>query len=208
LELNGIKVVSANTDGVMVKCPRHNLELMEQITKWWETVTGFKTEGKNYKALYSRDINNYIAIDEKLVVKHKGAYFNPWDDPKENPEKKLHKNPVTTICIQAVDEYLTKGAALEDTIWNCKDIRKFIRIQSVKGGAVKDGQYLGSCIRWYYSKDETGEIVKAVNGNKVPKSDGGRPCMKLPDQFPDDINYDWYLAECRKILTKIGATTN
>lgn len=207
LELSGIRVVSANTDGVMVKCPKHLLGLLDQVMKWWEDITGFETEGKNYKALYSRDINNYIAIDEKNEVKHKGAYANPWNDPKENPEKKLHKNPVTTVCIEAVDAFLTNGTPLEETLWHCKDIRKFIRIVSVDGGAVKDGQYLGKSIRWYYSINERGkEMVRAKNGHMVSKSTGGLPCMQLPEEFPQDIDYDWYLAESKKILKAIGAT--
>lgn len=206
LELAGIHVVSGNTDGIMIKCPRDKMELMEQIVKWWENETGFSTEGKNFKALYSRDINNYIAIDETLVVKHKGAYFNPWNDPKENPEKKLHKNPVTTICIEAVDEYLTKGVPLERTIHDCKDIRKFTRMQAVKGGAVKDGEFLGKQIRWYYSVNEReNEIVRAINGHLVGSSRGGKPCMELPDEFPEDVDHEWYVAKSQKILKEIGA---
>jgi len=204
LELEGIQVVSANTDGVMVKCPRNKIEYFNAIVNLWEIATGFKTESKNYSALYSRDINNYIAIAEDKSVKLKGAYSNPWNDPKENPEKKLHKNPVTTICIEAVVAYLSENIPLEDTIWKCRDIRKFTRMQSVTGGAVKDGQFLGKTVRWYYATGETGEIVKAINGNKVGGSDQGKPLMELPPQFPHDINYDWYLARCHKILKDLG----
>lgn len=205
LEMNGIKVVSANTDGIMIKCPKHLIPLQKQIMSWWEQRTGFETEGKNYRSLYSRDINNYIAIDEKGVVKHKGAYANPWNDPKENPEKKLHKNPVTTICIEAVDAYLLNGTPLEHTIRACTDIRKFTRMQSVTGGAVKNGDFLGKQIRWYYAAGEQGEIIKAKNGHKVGSSDGARPLMQLPDVFPNDIDYEWYVNNSLKILSKIGA---
>jgi hypothetical protein len=206
LEMSGITVVSANTDGVMVKCPRPLLATLNQITKWWEYETGFQTESKNYRSIFSRDINNYIAIDEKGEVKRKGAYANPWDDPKEPTEKKLHKNPVTTICIAAVEAYLKEGIPLEQTIWKCKDIRKFIRIQSVKDGAVKDGEYLGRSVRWYYSIEERGkEIIRASNGHMIGKSTGGKPALLLPESFPEDIDYDVYLAESKKILRKIGA---
>lgn len=206
LELEDIPVVSGNTDGIMIKCPRDKIERMEEIVKWWENVTGFTTEGKNFHSIYSRDINNYIAIDEKMVTKHKGAYFNPWDDPKENPEKKLHKNPVTTICIAAVDEYLTKGIPLEESIHDCKDVRKFTRMQAVKDGAVKDGHYLGKQIRWYYSTEERNkEIVRASNGHLVGSSKGGKPLLELPEQFPHDIDYEWYIARSQKILKEIGA---
>ncbi|HEY6020964.1 MAG TPA: hypothetical protein VIY48_13995, partial [Candidatus Paceibacterota bacterium] len=209
LELNGISVVSANTDGIMIKCPRDKLELMRQTLKWWEGVTGFKTEGKNYKGLYSRDINNYIAIDEKGVVKHKGAYANPWDEKGANPEFKLKKNPNTLVCINAVDALLTNGTPIEKTIRECKDITKFTRMQSVKGGAVKDGEFLGKQIRWYYSTEERKkEIIRADNGHKVGASLGGKPAMQLPDHFPDDMDYDWYIGNSERILKSIGAVAN
>ena len=31
-----------------------------------------------------------------------------------------------------------------------------------------------------------------TNGNKVPKTDGAKPIMNLPNELPDDINYEWY----------------
>jgi hypothetical protein len=211
LELAGIPVVSGNTDGIMIKCPRHLLDKMEEIVKWWEDTTGFKTEGKNYAGIYSRDINNYIAVSEpdkkgEITIKHKGAYYNPWDDPKENKEFRLKKNPVTTVCIAAVDRYLIDGIPVERSIRECKDMRKFIRIQGVKGGAVKDGEYLGSQIRWYYSTEERGkEIVRASNGHLVGASTGGKPAMQLPESLPDDIDYDWYINKSNKMLKEIGA---
>ena len=42
------------------------------------------------------------------------------------------------------------------------------------------------------------------NGNKVPKSDGGKPLMELPLEFPNDINYDWYIKEATDMLFDIG----
>ena len=210
-ELAGIRVVSANTDGVMIKCPRHLLPTLDAITKWWEGVTGFETEGENYRALYSRDVNNYIAISEKGTIKKKGAYSNPWaDEAGSNLEKKLHKNPVTTICIRAVEKFLADKIPIEQTIYQSIDIKEFIRIQSVTGGAVKvydesHTEFLGKAIRWYYAKDQLGEIVYAKNGNKVPKSDGGKPLMQLPNHFPNDVDHEWYIQESKKILRAIGA---
>ena len=62
LELCGISVVSANTDGLVIKCRRDMEWIRDQIVKWWEQTTGFETEAVNYRALMSKDVNNYIAI--------------------------------------------------------------------------------------------------------------------------------------------------
>lgn len=203
LELRGISVVSANTDGIVIKCPRPMQDIMETVVKGWEKDTGFETEETKYKALYSRDVNNYIAVKEDGKTKTKGAYANPWDDPK-NAIFRLHKNPTNTVCIAAVEALLTKNVPVSDTIRGCRDIRKFITVRSVKGGAVKAGEYLGRSIRWYYAVGEESEMVYASSGNKVPRSDGAKPLMALPKELPPDVNYDWYEAEAAKILREIG----
>lgn len=42
------------------------------------------------------------------------------------------------------------------------------------------------------------------NGNKVPKSDGCKHLQNLPDAFPSDVDFDWYIAEAEKMLTNLG----
>jgi hypothetical protein len=202
LELKGIEVVSANTDGIVVKCPTELKPLMDAIVKQWEVDTNFEMEFAEYSALYSRDINNYIAVKPDGKVKTKGAYANPWAEA--NKSVWLSKNPTSSICIQAVQDLLVKRTPIITTITECKDITKFITVRTVKGGAVKDGEYLGKAIRWYYAENETGEIIYAKSGNKVARSDGAKPLMDLPSELPTDINYDWYVIEAEKILKEIG----
>ena len=73
-------------------------------------------------------------------------------------------------------------------------------------GIVEYGEYLGKVIRWYYSSEQRGrsEIVYANNGNKVPRSEGAKPIMDLPDSFPTDIDYQWYIDETLAILKQIA----
>lgn len=199
LELRGITVVSANTDGIVIKCPKVRQPELEAIIKQWEADTGFETEETSYTALYSRDVNNYIAVKPDGKVKTKGAYAR-----HEKPADRLHKNPTNEICADAVIELLTKGTPLHKTIRGCTDIRKFVSVRTVKGGAVKDGVFLGKSIRWYYAAGEEGEIVYADSGNKVPRSEGARPLMDIPAQFPQDIDYDRYEKEAERILIDIA----
>ena len=99
---------------------------------------------------------------------------------------------------------MTEGIPIEETIRNCRDIKKFLTVRAVKGGAVKDKNYLGKSIRWYYAVGVDGDIVYALNGNKVPNSDGAKPLMELPNEFPNDVNYDKYIQESISILRDIG----
>lgn len=194
LELQGIPVVSANTDGIVIKCPTHKQEILSAIIAQWERETRFETEETKYVAVYSRDVNNYIAVKPDGSVKTKGAYATSG----------LSKNPTNTICVDAVIALLTKSTPLIATIKSSTDITKFVSVRTVKGGGYKDGQFLGKSIRWYYKAGETGEIVYANNGNKVPRTEGAQPLMDLPETFPTDIDYDWYEKEAQRILYDIG----
>lgn len=217
MELHGIECVSANTDGVVMKVPKDREHIYEAIIQWWEKQTGFGTEEVNYLALYSRDVNNYIAVKQdpktgKIGTKNKGAFNNPWNDP-DAIEQRFHKNPTNQVCIDAIEALFTKGVPIDHTIRHCNDLTKFLCVRSVTGGAVqstKDDKqetfdYLGKSIRWYYSADRQGqEIVYAKNGNRVPRSEGAKPCLDLPDAFPRDVDFDWYVKEAESILADVG----
>ena len=191
LENAGISVISANTDGFVSIMDKSLYETYDDICFQWELDTAFELEETRYKALYSRDINNYVAITE-YGAKGKGI-FNI---------NQIAKNPAAAICIQSVMDYLTKGADIEATIRDCKDITQFLTVRSVTGGAIWRDQYLGRVVRWIYSTDGE-KITYKKNGNKVPKSDGSRPVMEL-DGMVDDIDYDRYIQEAYDILKDIG----
>jgi hypothetical protein len=177
-----------------MKCARSERDLMLSIFEQWEKETGFQTEETEYSALYSRDINNYIAIKPDGSFKTKGEYA----------ETSLSKTPATHICSRALVDYLQLGIPIEKTILACTDIRDFVSVRGVTGGGVKDGEFLGKAVRWYYAKNQTGCIVYHKNGNKVPKTDGAKPLMTLPENLPGDIDYDWYVAETKSMLKDLG----
>ncbi|MFK8817274.1 hypothetical protein, partial [Escherichia coli] len=54
------------------------------------------------------------------------------------------------------------------------------------------------------AKGIQGCINRVVNGNKVPNTDGARPCQDLPRSFPTDVNFEKYIEEANKILVEIG----
>lgn len=194
LELAGIPVISANTDGIVIKCPRDKYTLMDVIFMQWEEVTGFATEETRYTAIHSRDVNNYIALKDGGGFKLKGAYAPAG----------LQKNPTNEIAIGAVVKFLVDGTPISKSIRECRDIKKFVTIRQVKGGAVKDDEYLGRAVRWYYAKGEEGTINYKVNGYKVARTEGARPLMQLPETFPEDVDYEWYCAEALGMLGDIG----
>lgn len=246
-EIYGIPVVSANTDGVVIKCPRDKVPVSEALIAEWQKRTGLEMETVEYQALYSRDVNNYFAVKTDGEVKRKGEYSKAGLAEKKNPD--------VEICADAVAEFLSKGTPIFYTIAACRDIRKFVTIQKVNGGGVKmwgegprkdarvmdmvgtlqangwakEGrkwrkgdtvadaatayqscfapqtpEYLGKVVRWYYSTQAPGPIVYASNGNTVSLSHGARPCMTLPDEFPADVDYAWYIGKAEAMLRDVG----
>lgn len=127
LELAGIEVVSANTDGIVIRCLRSRKDELAAIVAAWEKQTGFETEETLYKALFSRDINNYVALKEKGGYKGKGAFSEP----------SISKNPQTSICVGAACAWLEHGTPVAETIMRCRDVRKFVTVRTVRGGAIK-----------------------------------------------------------------------
>jgi len=199
LELEGIDVVSANTDGIVIKTHIDNEFDLDDIIDQWQADTEYVLESTDYKSLNSRDINNYIAIKTDGKAKGKGEFAGGG----------LFKNPDRPICTTAVNDFLSKDITIEETVNGCTDITKFLVVRTVNGGALKDGELIGKAIRWYYGKYELDAIYynklnKAGNHNKVAKSDNGVPIMELPKELPDDIDHQWYIDQSYKMLKSLG----
>ena len=195
LEAAGCRVVSANTDGIVVLFKKTQERVVDEVCFDWMLDTSFELERADYRALFSRDVNNYIAVKKDGSTKRKGVFAEPG----------LMKNPEFTIVSEAVAAFLANGAPIERTVGDCRDLSKFIAIRRVDGGGVWRDQYLGKAVRFYYSRDALPDecIAYARNGNKVARSDGARPAMVLGD-FPGDVHYSRYIKLAREALQDMG----
>lgn len=197
LELNGIQVVSANTDGIVTYYHASQIPKLQDILFDWEITTSYNLEQTDYRELASRDVNNYIAVKLDGKAKCKGCFG----------EASLSKNPDGLIIYEAVAQFIANGTPIEKTVTDCDDIRKFITVRRVTGGALFQGDYLGKAVRFYHSSDMAladTSLVYAKNGNKVPMSQGCRPLMNLPDTFPDDVDFYYYYTKANEVLKGVG----
>lgn len=197
----GFEAKSGNTDGILVRYKKKDRDYLMQIVKYWESATRLETEETKYAAMYQRDVNNYIAVKEDGEVKLKGKYA----EKGSTENTVLSKNPEALICSDALVAYLTKQTPFEKTIQDCRDIRRFVVVRNVKGGAQKNGYLLGKVIRYYYAKNSPGVLSYVLTGNAVPDSEGAYSCMDLPDKLPTNIDLDRYIAICNQALIDIGA---
>ena len=197
LEAVGIDVVSANTDGFVSLMSKDQYELYDNICFDWELVTNLDLEETVYKALYSSHVNSYLAVKPDGEIKGKGEFRLDAVD----------KNPSGSISITAAIDFIVEGTPIRETITKCSDIKQFICVRRVNGGATWRDQYLGKVVRWIYSTDGCEIRYKNANKtgghNKVAKSDGARPVMTL-GEFPKDIDYERYVEESLSMLGDLG----
>lgn len=57
LELAGIEIISANTDGIVVKLYKKDKEVFEQISTEWKQLTKLDADSEEYKCYINRDID-------------------------------------------------------------------------------------------------------------------------------------------------------
>lgn len=220
-ELNGIRVVSANTDGIVVITPAGLEWMRDQTITWWHNKTGLETEATEYTAIYNANVNNYIAFKPDGSHKAKGWYGESGVVPKASPSG---KSPGNDICNDAVVAFLRDGTPLATTIMGCRDIRRFLTVKNANnpaGGAYylkpttvnlahgasfedQEKVWLGKALRWYYGRGVTTGLRYVANDNLVAGSTGAVPLMELDGSFPDDIDYALYLREAFSMLMDLG----
>lgn len=198
MHLNDIRVISANTDGLVLKCRDDQVTTREAICKWWESVTGYTLEGNDYAAIFSRDVNSYIAFSPDGKVKKKGEFADPVPVASSWPA------PECQISVAALVAYLKDGVPIEHTVSTCQDVRQFVSTRKVSGGAFFEGQKLGRVARWYYCRN--GGAIKNGKGHQVANAEGVRPMMTLTDTVPLDLDRDYYVIRAKRMLLTLGVT--
>ena len=212
LELAGIHVISANTDGIIVKLYKNKEEQFKQITDEWCAFNKMTADSERYKLFITRDINNYLNVQSNNTIEFKGAL-----DPKQYLKdlKKGYDMPIVAI---AVFEYLVNNVPVMTTLRNHKDILDFCKTQNVgrQFEVVYDVCEKGVIthihsqrhVRFYVSTK--GVIIQKENkttGARSKLAGGNTVCiLNSLDDLPIEernINYGYYYNECYKIIDPI-----
>lgn len=212
LELNGIHVVSANTDGIIVKLPNDKRYVFKQITDEWCKQNQLGADSEEYDKFVARDINNYLDKQKDGCIEYKGSL-----DPKQYI-KDLKKGYDMPIVAKAVENYFLNGKPVMETLRDSTDIFDFCKTQAV-----------GEQFEFVYFKNENGKVDKVYGQHnnrfyvankgvilqkehtvtkKRSNLAGGLPVVILNtlDDVPienRDINYRYYYDEAYKIIDPI-----
>lgn len=134
MEKTGAKIISANTDGIMVEyTPKQRARLLKAIAANSKR-TGFEYEETPYSQIAIKDVNNYIAITTDGKVKAKGLYGDSGVAPAGTPGG---KNPTMEVCSLAARAFLVSGLKPEEFITNHKVVKDFMAIRGVSGGGIQ-----------------------------------------------------------------------
>ena len=219
LELNGIHVISANTDGIVIKLPKDKEEVYKEITDRWNEFNKMGADFEDYEVIVSRDVNNYFDVQTNGDVEYKGAL-----DPKQYLKdlKKGYDMPVVAL---AVYNFFRYNKPVMQTLKEHTDILDFCKTQNVGKqfdvvyDKYENGEfhtiYSQRHVRFYVSTN--GVVIQKENkiDNKRSKLAGGMP-VQILNQLDDkpieerNINYKYYYDEAYKIINpiKLGISPN
>lgn len=224
-------MLQINTDGLTMIIPKNKRRLYWEICQEWEAKTRLILEYVAYSQMIIRDVNNYIAVAEKTgKVKYKGTFKDNYEMRKDGEWQKSFSQGIVAT---SVNKFFLEGKPVEETISECRDIYEFCKTGNTTGewkaetfelngsGEVinqipqqKNNRYFisnnGVSFRKYtYKPDKkTGEMkftsTEYEAGWKVTMFN---KYYEVDDFSKYDINYDYYIKECYKIIHVIDGTT-
>ena len=209
LEIEGLKLIQLNTDGLTVALPIDKEVQYSKVCKNWEKIVGLDLEYADYSKMFIRDVNNYIALYTNGKVKRKGAY--------QFEDLGWHQNQSSLVVPMAANAKMLEG----------KDIREFIEQRFSSGNTFdfmlrtkvdrssrlvlidsegKDIDQQRIC-RYYPSKHgyKMVKIMKPLEGNteerrlSIESAWLVKTCNDMKD-FDGDIDFDYYVAEAEKLV--------
>ena len=225
LELAGIHVISANTDGIVTIVPRKLEQTADDICHWWEKHLGLELEFTYYTKYVTEGVNSYLTVKRGGSSKFKGRM-----NPKMFLEdlSKGYNSPIVAKC---VTEYFINGTPVMETLRNAKSILDFCRTQNVNHKYrlefthVIDGKIRTDVVQRntrFYISSTGGTLMKVesmgwneCNEEQVKKSSlcaGQRVsiCNTVDDTDISElnVNYLYYYNEAMAIIEPIEQSRN
>lgn len=148
-----LQLIQVNTDGLTVRVRRDNEHLVTHVADWWQEFTQLTLERADYRSMFIRDVNNYIAVGVDSKVKRKGAY---------EYDVQWHQNHSQKVVAMAAEAALVYGASVEHYIRNHPCFMDFmLRTKAPRGSHIIWGDERQQRITRFYA------------------STGGRPLEKV-----------------------------
>lgn len=206
------ELIQSNTDGIIIKYDPKDYDKIIDIKTQWENHYKLKLGQEILKAIYQRDVNNYLIVKTDGTVKGKGRMKN-W-----NIEKVNFESYSLAIIDIALKRYYVDNISISDTINNLLENNKLLPFQLlVKNSSKYDGlvQYnrqlnkyipLQKVNRVYATTIDTNGMIYKVKDNKYEKfTNTPLNTLVLNDEIEQAnisniIDRDWYINLCTNYL--------
>jgi hypothetical protein len=210
LEMAGIEVFYANTDGLTCKIKKGMKPQFDEICEGWQKYTELELEFAKYTKCVIRDVNNYIIKTDAGYLKTKGCFTEVVDMTKG------YNNPVVPLALQ---RYFLDNVSIETSIRTHDNIYDFCKSQKVGGqykqefhdlNAEKTDIVITPCQKTnrYFASKTTGKLYKKRTDNgQLNDLIAGHNVTLLNDVKDESIHareysidYPYYIAQANKIV--------
>ena len=201
-----LRIIQMNTDGLTVKLPRGAEEAMRQVVQWWEGITKLRMEFAEYRTMFIRDVNNYIALYTSGKVKRKGAY---------EYDLEWYQNHSALVVSKVAEQVLLHGAPIRETVEQWGNLYDFMlrtkvprsshllhgedRVQNVSRYVVsKNGKQLTKVMPPLAKKPDVWRRIGVESGWNVTI------CNDAREVAGAEIEFDYYIREVEKLVNGLA----
>lgn len=213
MEIEGVKIIQINTDGITLKCPRDRIDDIEAINREWEVLTKLDLERADYSRMFIRDVNNYIAEYDDGKLKRKGTY---------EYDVGWHQNHSALVVKKAVEAHLVHGENIREFIINHDDMFDYmLRTKIPRTSRLMCGGEQIQNVTRYYIGEQGAPLVKIMPPNPKKPELGERhfkqhvkvlktgeqwnavPLNNIKDGESIYVDPDWYVMEAMKLVNPL-----
>jgi hypothetical protein len=191
----GCRLVSANTDGVVVA---GDPALAAQA---WEAATGLTLERSGYQRLWRTSVNDYIATGpDGRVAKARGRFAGGEE------EGEGARRSTAPIIARAAVERLVSGTPIAESICASTAITDFACWRHARDLLWGGVPVAGSVVRWVIGRGGT-PLVQFTGGR--PAATIAQRAVRVVDPARIDvgiIDRSWYAAEAQDLVDKVLGT--
>ena len=189
MNLEGLRLIQINTDGLTIRVPRGLISEVERIRGEWEQMTQLTLEEALYYRMSIRDVNSYIAEYMGGKLKRKGAY---------EYDLEWHQNHSALVVPKAAEKVLVEGAPIRETVENWPDMYDFMLRAKVSRSSYLVIQYPEEWGNTDFPIQNTTRYYVAKGGGRLYK--WMPPLAKKPDQWRRiGVESGWGVCVCNDI---------
>nr|DAU43999.1 MAG TPA: DNA polymerase [Caudoviricetes sp.] len=205
-DLAQFKLIQSNTDGLIYKVHKTELENFKRIVNQWEKRTRLNMEYDYITYMAQRDVNNYIAVFDNGTIERKGGAVK---------KAKILDNDLPIVS-DSVVEYFVNGVDPTEYIMKENNLMRFMKtykLSSKYSHAIYNDEVLTDKVyRVFASRSrKDGIVYKCKEGGKPEKFASCPVHCKIINgniqdmTVPNWLDYNFYIKESwRRINSFLG----